>query len=337
MASRRRSGKAKTVGSERQWAGTLVGSQVLHTSLVAVLLPLAVGLPQLAIFLLSAVTGRHVHDWRTSYPAVVSSSMGAAALLMVLIQSTSLLAHEKSRRTAEILALAPAGDASMVWWKGAAVGLSQSLALAVVVSMLILGNINGRYGPAALALNLVGFAALAVLVCAAGVSFSLSSKSPYEAFGLVVLSLAVITPLAYQALLWAVRLYFSLDRHTGYGAVRFAGSGETVKFGILTMMPSLAMLALRNALPRLGRIFLCTGLAVCLAATALMIPFEDRSMSPLMVPLVPLMNVLSERHFTLGWSVLWCVAAEIAVAGALVAGCFVNFTGAFLFGARGKE
>jgi hypothetical protein len=331
----RRAKKGKRIASERRWAGTLVGSQLLHTSLVAVLLPLAVGLPQLAIFLLSAITGRHAYDWRTSYPAVVSVSMGGAVALMGLIQSASLLAREKSRRTAELLALTPSGDASMVWWKGAAVGLSQSLAIVVVISMLIVGNIAGRYGFLPLALNLAGLVSLLALIYATGVSFSLSSKSPYEAFGLVVASAAILTPIALAALSWLAGYYVAGSRG-GFGADQVARS-VAVQVGIFAMVPGLAMLALRNALPRFGRAFLCAGLALCLAGASLAIPYEDRDFSPLMVPLLPLFSVISERNFVLGASMFWCIAIEVVMSAALLAGCFVNFTGSFLLGSRGKE
>ena len=340
--TRSRRKKAKAVSAERKWAGTLVGSQILHTSLVAVLLPLAVGVPQALIFFLSLITGRGAYDSGENFSALVSTSLGSAVVLMLLIQSCSLLAREKSRHTAEILAVTPEGGASMLWWKGAAAAASQVVSLALCVAMLLLGGLVGATPFELALLNLLGFLALIILIFSAGVSFSLASRSSYEAFAFLVVSVLFLSPFFYFLLERLMRVLTGRALHglvfSWSNQYAFGGSLPVVAWTFLIILvPALTLIGLRNLFPRAARFVLAVGFALGLAGIAFLIPFGDPDFPRLLLPLVPLMSVLDYRQANMLQCTFLCVSAQLVLSAALLGGCFLNFTPTFLFGAKPKD
>jgi hypothetical protein len=332
--------RVRAVTSKRKWVGTLVGRQLLHTSLAAVMLPLAVGLPQVFVFVLSALTGGGPSDWRSVYPAFIATSLGGAMLVMLLIQSCSLLAGEKVRRTAELLALTPAGNASMIWWKGAAVAVGQALAAVLWLLMVLVGSFLGREGTWILVCNVLGFLAMLLLVYAIGISFSLSSRSPFGAFGLAVFSVLLLAPMLYAGALG----FMAYLEDAGHGAWRYGRISDMEPLRGIGMFPALYLFLLgsvlviaRNVFPQVSRVLLAVGVAVFFVAGALAIPYPDSGFGPLLLPMIPLMNVIKDPDPRLMSAALWSILFELVLSAALLGGCYVNFTRTFLFGAKFKD
>jgi len=308
----------KGAESQRDWAGTLVGSQLTQVSLAAVLFPLAAGVPQIMIFTLYAITNRHGYS---DYPWFVAMTMGTAVTAMLGVQSCGAFAREKARHTAEILASTPAGGEEMIWWKGAAIGASQAPSIAICLLFMGLGTFGETGSAATTAINILGFASLAVLVLVLGTAFSVVSKSTFEAVGLMVGSLGILTPALYMV--------FTSVTHSRRGLENGAAAG--------LLLLGMAFVWLRQWKARFAKAVLCVAVAVTLASAAVLLGPSDVSFNPLLLPLMSMMGVLERSSHVLLWISVWGIAGQVALSAALIAGMHINFTGVFLRGARPKD
>jgi len=317
----------KARARQREWAGTLVGSQLTQTSLAAVLLPLAVGMPQVMMFVLLVVSGRADWSMTRDYPSFIGATLGGTMLIMLALQSASIMAREKSRHTAEVLAATPSGDAGMIWWKGAAVGISQTVSLALCVVLFPLAAYSNSGSPAPAAAAMLGIATLVIFTFALGAAFSQVSKSPFEAVGLMAGSAVVLAP----ALVSLVR------REPEYGdfLVWWLDPRDIMAVGFLAV--GLAGVVLRNVFVRWAKVALAGGVAMSMAAGSYFMPVTRGDGSGALLPLAPLLGVMEVRSGVALRQSVWVAVGELALSAALVAGCYVNFSSAFLYGAKPKD
>jgi ABC-type transport system involved in multi-copper enzyme maturation permease subunit len=320
----------KTIGAQRQWAGTLIGGQVTQSSLVAILLPLAAGLPQIVMFLLNLSGNGRLAD---EYPAFISATLGVMIVAMVAIQACGTIAREKTRHTADTLAATPAGGWGMIWWKGAAVGIAQSFTALLCLAFVIASTYKSSDSLWIALLNGVGFLALLVFIYCLGASFSLSSRSPMEAFGLMVATVVVLSPILFQLMstyLWGA-LWADPQPAARYrGPVTYGNGAAVVLFVV-----GAAILVLRNAFPRFSKVVLCAGVALALAAPTPLygVSVNTPTIGFMMAPLVDVVSQHS-RHYPeiLGLS----IALELVLSAVLVSGAYVKFNAVFLHGSKPK-
>jgi len=312
ISSARRRIRRETAG--RLWVGGLLGNEIKQSSMFLVLLPLAVCIPPLVVLGLDRLFG---------VPEDIDSVMVVAAwtsivtVLALAVQSGGAVARDKQRRTAELLATTPAGGPGMIWRKGAAIGISQALAIILCAVLVTRATSTGRYDHRAVA-RVAGLLAGMAFFWAAGISFSIVVKSPITA-PVMLLMTAVATLAAGQ---WMV------ERYGGYGRWHFGSTILVVLFGIGALA-----VAVRQYFGRLAPVVLLVGLSVALAGGCVLVldsggPREDI--------LEAFVYPLRQRHFESGEAFRFA-AVEAGLTALLLLGAFPRFTRHYLRGARPKD
>ena len=315
----------RAVSVQRQWAGTLIGGQVTQSSLVAILLPLAVALPQIGMFFLNLAGNRPLAG---DYPAFIGQTLGISLVVMLAMQACGTIAREKTRHTADTLAATSAGGWGMIWWKGAAVGITQAFSTLVCLAFIVASTYRSSHSLWMALFNGLCLVVLLVFIYCLGASFSLSSKTPIEAFGLMAATVLILSPVLYELMstyLWGA--FWAEPRRPGAGLYRGPLTyGNGVAAGLFAA--GAAILVLRNALPRFSKVVLCAGAALALAAPTPISGGFDQM-------LAPLTDVISQhsRHYKEMWLNM---ALELVLSAVLVSGAYVKFNAVFLHGSKPK-
>ncbi len=313
---------ASRVTGQREWAGTLVGTEITQTSLAAVMLPLAAGLPQAVMFIIHLVSGS---SYTRDYPAFICFTLGAGLITMLAVQSCATIAREKATHTAELLAVAPSGGADMIWWKGAALLVTQSLSMAMVVLFLFLAPVPGSSRAGQVATVFFGALALLLLLFALGVSFSLASKTSFQAVGFLLASVFVLAPVAMMAL--AV-----LEDSFGY----FRGPDVRTGVRLLALIGGMTLVWLRNVFGGLAAVVLAAGVAMALAGAALLLPHSSL-VHPGLLVFAPFDRILNITDVRGDYPMIVVIVGELILSGLLLSGCYLKFTKMFLSGVRSKN
>lgn len=323
-----KSPKGKSRKRQRDWAGTLIGSQIAQTSLVAMALPIAI-VPVIGASFIAIIFG----ELDNALAPFVVGYVGVVLLAMVAVQAASAIAREKARHAAEVLSTTPAGEAKMLWWKGGAIVVSQSVSIAVYFffsTVCIIQSFKGGGALAAVVAGAAGFSVLLLFALAAGLSFSHVSKGPFQAIAMLAASVMAFSQVAYY-LIWNAGM-------------------SSVAFGRPALILGLALIASRNLLPGICAAVLCVGTALAVAGGALILPtgreYEmGNAIEWLIEPIKVAINSSDRAHshgirgfpYRVISHMLAAGALQAAIAAAFVAGAFINFTPVFLRGAKPKD
>ncbi|MHC4712899.1 MAG: ABC transporter permease [Planctomycetota bacterium] len=323
-ARRRRKGKRQRK-SQRDWAGTLVGNELVQTSLLPILIPLAVSVPPMLVFSIMFIR-RGGRAFMGDEVASVASVLWFVLAAMIAIQSCSAIAREKQRRTAETLATTPAGGPGMLLWKSAAIALSQSLAAAILLLLLLKPDAFQHARFTFVLPRAAAAASVTILVWAAGISFSLTSRTPISAAG----SLAVSFLLLGNAIsglgpeIWQE----TFGSWAGRGTDRYI---TLEMFALMLAATGAALVLLRHYFRGLATLPLAVGLGFLLGGISILIGGrrDPVLMAQLMMPIADM-----------GYSTKTCIAttfSAVVVSAVLLAGALPRFQRAFLSGARARE
>ena len=297
-----------------RWKGTLVGCQVLQSNLVAILLPVGLATGMLPSYLAML-------SQRGSLQSTDAAGMAAGQILLVLsagvgIEACSLLAKEKARRTAEVLATTPAAGPRMVLWKGAALAAGQSVGLVGLIAIILVRQLHWPTG--CFSIVLLEIIALPVLAFALGISLSLLSRTPMQAMVIMLLTVFVFTPLAGQF----IRI-----------AGEYAVSGRpSAHDALLAFVFGIVLVLGRNALGLFAFPSLCAGTAFALGAIAILMGGRHD-----LAFLSGVAWIHESRMPDGAGEMLRHSALMMALSAALLVGVFFRFEQRFLLGARAGE
>lgn len=301
LSLRRR--RKKTAYVQRDWVGTLVGGQVVQTSMLPILLPLVIAVPPMLVGALDALFGRGGYmDAEMVFNVSVVLSLAIA--VMVALQAAAIIAREKERHTAEVLATTPAGAANMLWWKGGAVAVSQSAGILLCLLLLASPDSAKGFDLSYSATRVVSLLALYLLAWSTGLAFSVVAATPLAAAAWVGIAVFLLAPLVNRLM-------------PGYATVAAFLCGVVLVF-------------FRQRFP-LGRtVLLAAGLALILGAGPDLLDMGRYTRSHLELMAAPFQDA-----WQLNLAAALKVAfLEIALSALIIAGVYQRFTRSFLSGAR---
>ena len=185
---------------------------------------------------------------------------GATAVFLALgvfAQACASLAREKQQHSAELIAIAPAGGPSMIFWKAAAIPATQCVAIALVVLMLLMSS--GTHSNQWIVFSVRTFVMLSALMAltAGGMAFSLVSRSGLSAALVFTIAACVLGPTLYQLLsyIWHSILVSEISSYQ-----QFHQTNGTVLFAF-----GLILLLVRNVFIRAASMNLFLGVALVAA------------------------------------------------------------------------
>ncbi len=324
--------KVKAKARQREWVSTLVGGAVVQTSMLPVVLPLALAVPPFFAMALIAISRRSIQYDRGETMMLLATALAVVVMLMVAVQAAASIAQEKQRHTAEVIATTPAG-AKMLWWKGAAIVLTQSVAIALCI-VLLTSRGGSRVGGVAIAARLFGVASMFVLAWALGLSFSVAAKTPFGAGGLYAVSVLVLAPYVYYFL---PEYVWDVTRWLWYGERGLAQYASQL-IVVALLAAGAVVSALRQRFVRPAGVALAIGVALVIGLgawlLAFLLPQYHRSqlefVEIMFLPLWEPRNLQPGSIFILG-------VCELAFATLLLAGAHFRFTPQLLHGSRSKE
>lgn len=326
--------KVKAKARQREWVSTLVGGAVVQTSMLPVVLPLALALPPLFAMALMAISRRSIQYDRGETMMMLATALAVVVMVMVAVQAAASIAQEKQRHTAEVIATTPAGGAKMLWWKGAAIFMTQSVAIALCMVMLMSRG-GSRVGSVAIAARLFGVATTFVLAWALGLSFSVAAKTPFGAGGLYAVSVLVLAPVAYYYL---PEYVFDVTRWLPYYGERGLARGVSQRIVVVLFGAGAAVSVLRQRFVRPAGVVLAIGVALVIGLGVWLLNFalpqyhhgQCEFVEIMFLPLWEPRNLQAGAIFILG-------VCELAFAALLLAGAYYRFTLQLLYGSRSKE
>jgi hypothetical protein len=291
--------------------------------MLPILLPLAVGVPPSFVAGLQAMVKPSSTDAETA--VIIAGVVAVATYAMVGFQSCAAIARDKQMHTAELLALTPAGGRGMILWKTGAIFLSQSLALALMF-MLMMKPIDGGWLSSTSRLaHALDALSLVVLLWAAGISFSVVTRSPFAAAGLLAASIFVAAP-ALAAVIPTLALFIADNS-------RREARLMTAECAWVALAVGACVIVFRQLCGRAAAGVLAAGTALFAAAGWLLV-MDANLFRTSMVDLLTL-PVAMERSLT---GVAFRAAlAQGALAAVLIVGMQIRFTRALLVGAKPKE
>ena len=305
-----------------KWAGGLVGGQILRTSMLAILAPVAlIALMLVTLGCMELLSPMSVSEF--ARPLLLFSACAMVLVAAIVgMQACGIIAREKAEHTAEILATTPAGGFGMVWWKGAAVFATQTVAVILCLLLAVAVSLCAGTGGGAFVAWVAGFAATLALVFALGASLSLSAGTPAVAVGLSAVTLFALTPIA---------MYAVIPASFGPG-----GNATVLTLWLCAafLVVGGAAMVLRNLIPALSAPALCASVSAFLGAGSYMCAWRG-GIQPTYIPAAPAI-LATHRPWGLQAAFI-AIAVQVVAACLLILGARVSFDRVFLRGARSKK
>lgn len=309
-----------------RWRGTLVGTQMLQSNLVATLLPAAVAIGFFASYVLLRLTSR------SYFLAQDAASMSSLFLCLIVLaalglESCCMIAREKHRQTAAILATTPAGGPEMLVWKGAGLFLSQGVGLLAMLFFFLAAAAGMGITPVRGFAVLAGYMATLLLLYGLGVSFSLCVSTPAAAVLWTLFTMFLLAPMFGTAMAvapMALLRFFTpySNRYSGAGGEAYVLlRGVCVSAGCIL---GIALCAFRNRFRGGAAVVLALGAALVLSTmgTSRAIAFAQ------------LLEELGGHRRTFDTADSWkSLGYAAAMAAALLGGACLRFRSQFVRGA----
>jgi len=308
--------------------GSLVGCQLLQSNLFVATLPVALVMGMAPVYL-----GNLAGD--TRFGAGDSAAMAAAVLSVVVsaavgIEACCMIAREKARRTAEVLATTPAGGPGMVMWKGEALFGTQAFGILAALAFMGLYFVSAEAITWHWAVTAAAFVSFVVLIYAIGVSFSLASRSPLIAVGGAAGVIFLSRPLGQyvqRAVLGSNYYYYHSVAASYYYEQVSEGTIAFFHFlAVSIFCVSLALLMLRNLFARFAWLALFVSLALALMAADAITGTEPTGLAS-----APYMSMLLNiRTGAIVGRVAAAAGLQTLIAAAALIGIPIGFDRAFL-------
>jgi len=306
--------------------GTLVGGQILQSNLFAIMLPVGLFIGMFPSYLGMVVKGDSYNAQRDA-ASWAAMALSLVVVLAVTIEASSMIAREKARRTAELIATTPAGGPYMAVWKGQALLASQVFGILAALAFIALRFGTAWAVPSHGFVVAADFLGLLLLAYSAGISFSLSTRSPGMAMLGVGLTLFVLTPMAGIAL-DSVR---SIMTDSGYLYPNDLGQFKTVAFVAAAAL--LVPIALRNCFGGAAAAILALSLAIATACIDACLTKQGSSGSSMLVYVRMLGSFDSGEYVReAAFAALW----QLVVAVTMLAGVPIRFNSQLLQGVRAR-
>jgi len=322
-------GKVRQKEKKRDWAGTLVGCELNHTSMLSVLLPLAVGVPPLVVAAFGRLGGRRSFE-SSETTLIIAAFMLSVLSIIIALQGCACVAKEKKRGTAEVLSTTPAGGRNMLGWKASAICLSQSLAI-IICLVLVMGASGIRRSPfdshparVVCALSLLCFA-----LCV-GVAFSHSCRSPFVAASLLAGSVIIGNSFVFRLL--RDELPRQMSKESYYS------QGLPVHHAFVVAAVGICLVAVRWIFGRGASFMMSVGLSLSLGAGAIAAGMLSGRFTRYTAPwpLELMLYALRTRDFN-PQTALAVSGFLFVLSAVLVGGALPRFTRIFLHGAKAGE
>jgi hypothetical protein len=312
--------------------GSLVGCQLLQSNLFVVALPVALVIGMAPVYL-----GNLAGD--TRFGAGDSAAMAAAVLSVVVsaavgIEACCMIAREKARRTAEVLATTPAGGAGMVIWKGEALFGTQAFGIVAALVFMGLSFLSTGAVPWHGIIAAGAFLSFVMLVYAIGVSFSLASRSPLMAVVGAATAIFVSGPLAeYVRTMILGRYYYDYYPY-GYYGQRLPDDVAGFALGtFVVLVVSLMALVLRNLCGRAAWPVLSVSLLLALTAADVIAGTGYHGL----IGMPHLLMLVNTSTGAMAGRVAAAAALHALIAAVALAGMLFGFDKAFLGADRGER
>jgi hypothetical protein len=317
-------GKRRVASWWSGFPGTLVGGQILQSNLFAIMLPVGLFVGMFPSYLGMVVSGESYSAQRDA-ASWAAMALSLVVVLAVIIEASSMIAREKARRTAELIATTPAGGPYMAVWKGQALFASQIFGIAAALAFIAMRFATAWAIPSHGFVLAADFLGLLLLAYSAGISFSLSSRSPGTALLSVAMTLFVLGPMAAMAL-------------DSLGVV-FVDSGyfddhNQVKLAAFVMAIALLVpIVLRNYFDRAAGVVLAVALALATAGFDICLRSHAFSGSSIFIYAYMLGAADPSTYVSLAfYAAIW----QAVVAVAMLAGVPIRFNSQLLQGARAR-